>query len=375
MGSLTYLSEATFVDGTADTESPTPPAEPRRVGFLLLRNYTMISLASAVEPLRMANQLSGQKLYSWYLITEDGQAVSASDGIKTLPDNSIAEAPELDTLIVVGGIDVSHSYSPGEVNWLRELDKQGVQLGGICTGAVMLADAGLLEDCECSVHWESIVMLQERHPKVICNSHLFTVERNRITCTGGTAPLDMMLNIIGKAYGKALSSSISEMFILDRVRDQTDNQKVPLRYTMGVAPPKLIEATALMEANLEEPLGLVELAELLGISRRQMERLFKNNLGCSPSRYYLLLRLYQARRLLKQTTLPIVEIVSLCGFVTTPHFSKCYRTHLGISPREERAGALGGISAEDAAVMSDAELSDPARLEPHYGSIPVGANE
>ncbi len=285
----------------------------------------------------MANQLSGRILYSWFLITEDGEAVAASDGIRVLPDGSMDAALPLDVLIVVGGIDVDQSYSRRQIEWLRFVDQRGVQLGGICTGALVLAHAQLLDGRECSVHWESMVLLQESHPKVQCNSRLFTVQGNRITCTGGTAPLDMMLNIIGKAHGKALAHSISEMFILDRIRDQTDNQRIQPRYSLSVAPPKLVEATTLMEANLEEPLALLELTDLVGLSLRQMERLFKNNLDCSPSRYYLLLRLYRARRLLKQTSLPIVEISASCGFVSRPHFSKCYSNHMGLSPRQERA--------------------------------------
>ncbi|MFT4824468.1 MAG: transcriptional regulator GlxA family with amidase domain [Halioglobus sp.] len=343
---------------------------PTCIGFLLLHNYTMMSLASAVEPLRMANQLSNKELYQWVLITEDGAIVAASDGIRAQPDASISDAPKLDALFVVGGIDISHSYTCGQLDWLRKLDKSGVQLGGICTGAMALAEAHLLDGQECSMHWENMVSMQELYPQVECNNHLFTVTSRRITCSGGTAPLDMMLNIIGKAHGKTLAQGISEMFILDRIRDQTDNQKVPLRYTMGVAPPKLIEATTLMEANIEEPLTLIELAQLLGISRRQMERLFKINLDCAPSKYYLLLRLHRARRLLKQTSLSIIDISSSCGFVSRPHFSRCYATHMGLTPRGERASMNIENDSSDSD-YTDFELEDPALYEPHYGRVTV----
>lgn len=345
-------------------------SEPTCIGFLLLPNYTMMSLASAVEPLRMANQLSEKKLYRWMLITGDGEPVEASGGIRAQADTSISDCPPLDAMFVVGGMDVDHSYTAKQIEWLCTLDKSGVQLGGICTGAMALAQAHLLNGQECSMHWESMVLMQELHPEVECNNHLFTVTSKRITCTGGTAPLDMMLNIIGKAHGKALAQSISEMFILDRIRDQTDNQKVPLRYTMGVAPPKLIEATTLMEANIEEPLPLVELAELLGISRRQMERLFKRNLDCAPSRYYLLLRLHRARRLLKQTSLSIIDISSSCGFVSRPHFSRCYASHMGLTPREERS-SMSLMDLDSESGYSDSELEDPALYEPHYGTVTV----
>lgn len=346
-------------DDSADTGT--------RVGFLLLRHYTLISLAAAVEPLRMANQLAGKQLYQWTLITEDGNSVAASDGIRTMPDTSIEDALELDAVIVVGGIDVAHSYSETELDWLRGLDQAGKQLGGICTGAFVLAEANLLDEQECSVHWECMVALQELHPKVSCNNQLFTVGRTRLTCSGGTAPLDMMLNIIRRAHGQTLANGISEMFILDRIRDQSDTQKIPLKQSLGVTSPKLVEAVTLMDANIEEPIPLEELAGLLNISRRQLERLFKSNLDCSPSRYYLRLRLYRARQLLKQTSLSIIEVASLCGFVSTPHFSKCYRTHLGITPREERAD----IGANQRAAGESDPLGDPARLEPHFGSVPT----
>jgi transcriptional regulator GlxA family with amidase domain len=356
---------------TAKDCSTVSPQQGMRIGFLLLPNYTMISLASAVEPLRMANQLSGRELYHWYLITEDGATVAASDGIRVVPDHSFESAPELDTVIVIGGVDVYHSYTQVHLDWLRQLDREGLQLGGICTGPLILAEAHLLDGRECSVHWESIVQLQEYHPQVICNNHLFTVERNRITCTGGTAPLDMMLSIIARAYGKQLAYSISEMFILDRIRDQSDDQKVPLRHTLGVASPKLIEATTLMEANLEEPLSLVELSQFMGVSLRQMERLFKHNLNCSPSRYYLLLRLNRARRLLKQTSLSIIEISASCGFVSRPHFSRCYGTHMGITPSEERERTADAKLSHPHLSPGDPRRHDPAQHEPHYGSVSI----
>ena len=126
------------------------------------------------------------------------------------------------------------------------------------------------------------------------------------------------------------------MFVQDRIRTESEYQKVPLKLTTGMVPPKLVEAASLMESNIEEPISLEDLAGLLQISRRQLERLFKQNLNCSPSRYYMRVRLYRARQLLKQTTLSIVEIAMLCGFSSTPHFSKCYRLHLGLSPRQER---------------------------------------
>ena len=344
---------------------------PTHIGFLLLDKFTMISLASAVDPLRMANQLSGSTLYSWSLVSADGEPVAASNGIRHLPDASMDDMFDGDALLVVGGVDITHSFSEKQLNWLRKLHERGIKLGGICTGTFVLAEAGLMDGLDCSVHWEIAGALEELHPSVKCSNRLFIMDDEHLTCSGGTAPLDMVLNLISDRHGLSLANAISEMFILDRVRDRRDVQKVPIKHRMGVAPPKLIEATALIEANIEEPITLNELSGLLNISRRQLERLFKSNLNCTPSRYYLRLRLERARQLLKQTSLSIVEVASICGFVTSPHFSKCYKDHWGISPRQERMNrdeenALP-IAGDEPSRVND--IRRAAASEPSYGSM------
>jgi len=351
------------------------------IGFLLLGDYSMIALASAVEPLRMANQLSGKELYSWYLLSADGKSVQASDGMRVEVDAPISDAPKLDTLIVAGGINITNNYSRTELNWLRAQANKDVMLGSICTGAYTLADAGLLDGYDCSAHWEYIAPLQEAFPKVNCNRRLFTHDRNRLTCSGGGAPMDMMLYVITMQHGRALSGAISDMFVCDRVRSQGDQQRVPLRHLLSTAQPKLVEIVELMEANIEEPIELDELANFVSVSRRQLERLFHRYLDCTPSRYYLKLRLDRARQLLKQTTLSIIEVSSACGFVSTPHFSRCYRKHIGFSPREDRTGMWSDDSlnvTSSGPALSEQEFMvnqvmqnvlSAARAEPSFASV------
>ncbi|MEH6580015.1 MAG: GlxA family transcriptional regulator [Amphritea sp.] len=355
-----------------------------RVGFLLLDNFTMIALASAIETLRMANQLSGEELYSWQMISEDGSVVRASDGLAFTPDASIADAPQIDILIVAGGVNITRSFRPRQISWLQSMARKGVALGGICTGAYVLAHAGLLDNHECSVHWECVASLQERYPKVRCNNRLFTIDKSRMTSSGGTTPMDMFLNMISLQHGAKLSSAVSDMFICDRVRSEFDQQRVPLRqlHNSSQPKPKLVDVIELMEANLEEPIELDELASFVDVSRRQLERMFLKYLNCSPSRYYLKLRLDRARQLLKQSSMSIVEISAACGFVSTPHFSRCYRKHIGVSPRDERKGVWaeshqtvmrGPLQAKELiidAARSSAALSR-AQAEPSYGSIAV----
>ncbi|BBB30310.1 GlxA family transcriptional regulator [Neptunomonas japonica] len=310
----------------------------KKIGFMLLNNFTMISLASAVEPLRMANQLSGETLYEWFTLTEEGLPVSASDGIRITPDSSLLNTASLDVVIVAGGINVTRAFSKIQLNWLKMQARKGCRLGGICTGAYVLAEAGLLDGYDCSTHWEYIAALQEAFPRVSCSNRLFSIDRDRMTSTGGTAPLDMMLHMIKQEHGTLLCTAISEMFICDRIRSETDKQKVPLQYVSGTTQPKLVEVVGLMEANLEELIDMDELAHYACLSRRQLERLFLKYLQCSPSKYYLKLRLLRARQLLKQSNLPIIEVSTACGFVSTPHFSKCYREQMGVPPSEERSG-------------------------------------
>lgn len=324
-----------------DSETDRPTKEPYRVGFLLVRNFTLIALATAVEPLRMANQLAGAPLYDWKLLTADGQPAQASDGITLMPDGSVQEAYHFDLVIVVAGVEVTRSFTSAETHWLRQMARRHVALGAVCTGAYVLASAGLLDGHACSAHWECLEAVQENFPRVQTNNHLFTVEPERMTCTGGTVPMHMMLRFLARRHGQALSNAVSHMFICDRVREDNEQQPLPIHPLLARAQPKLAEAAQLMEANIEEPLELQELARLAGISRRQLERLFLKHLGCTPSRYYLRVRLNRARRLLKQTSCSIVEVASMCGFISATHFSRCYRKTMGRAPKYERLDATG----------------------------------
>ena len=254
------------------------------VSFLLLDNFTLISLASAVEPLRMANQLSGRELYRWHTLSQDGNQVWASDGLPITPDASIAQAPASDTVIVCGGVGIQRAVSREHIHWLQNQARQSRRLGGICTGSWALASAGLLNGFECSVHWECLAAMQEAFPRVSVNTSLFTLDRGRYTSSGGTAPLDMMLHLIGRDHGTELTAAISDMFVYERIRNEQDHQRVPLKHTLGTHQPKLQEIVQLMEANLEEPIDLDEMAAYVDVSRRQLERLFQKYLNCTPSR-------------------------------------------------------------------------------------------
>ena len=308
----------------------------KHIGFLLQPNFTMLALSSAIAPLRMANQLSGEKLYRWTIISEDGGVVTASDGLKIEVDSCINNYVEFDTVLVCGGVDIKSTVTRKVLSWLTHLSRCNIVLGGICTGSYLLAKAGLLNGYQSTIHWELLASCLEEFPLVKSSNKLFVLDRNRMTCSGGTAPIDMMLQVISTEYGKALTTAISDMFSHEKIRDENDQQRIPLQHIVGATQSKLQDVVALMEANIEEILCLDELASFVDLSRRQLERLFQKYLNCSPHRYYLQLRLGKARQLLKQTNMSIIEIAIACGFVSTPHFSKCYRNSFSIPPRDER---------------------------------------
>lgn len=304
-------------------------------GFLLLDNYSAIAFTLAVETLRLANRELGRDAYSWKIITLSDEPVRSSGNIQILADDTINNC-EVDTLFVCGGVRIEETWSKPLMMNLKKLARLKVNIGSLCTGAYVLARSGLLDDYKATIHWENLASVREEFPRVNFTHDLFQLDRGRFTCAGGTASIDMMLGLIRNDFGAELSCRISELLICDRVRGNNDRQRTPLRMHLGTSQPKLTEAVTLMEANIEEPMSLDELSGYVGISRRQLERLFKKYLNCVPTRYYLELRLTRARQLLLQTNKSIVDVALACGFISSPHFSKCYRDFFGIPPRDER---------------------------------------
>ncbi|RUZ55918.1 GlxA family transcriptional regulator [Mesorhizobium sp. M7A.F.Ca.CA.004.05.2.1] len=238
--------------------------------------------------------------------------------------------------IVCSGINVERYQNKSAFAWLREEYNRGVAVGGLCTGAHILAAAGLLSNKRCAIHWENLPGFSEAFPKANVFADLFEIDQNIYTCAGGTAALDMMLKLIGDDFDENLVNRVCEQVLTDRVRSPTDRQRLPLRARLGVQNSKVLTIIELMEGNLSEPLSLIEIADHVDLSRRQIERLFRTEMGRSPARYYLEIRLDRARHLLIQSSMPVVEVAVACGFVSASHFSKCYRELYARSPQQER---------------------------------------
>jgi transcriptional regulator GlxA family with amidase domain len=311
----------------------------REIGFLLVPHFSVLPFMLALETLRVANRESGRTLYRWHLIGSDGAPVAASNGMLFTPETSLEQWTRLPSVIVCAGADPQRFDDRKTFAGLRRLSRHGSQLGALCTGSYVLARAGLLDGYRCTIHWENLAGVSEDFPHIEVSSELFEFDRDRFTCSGGTAALDMLLHMIVRDHGQELALKVSEQFLHDRIRDPHDHQRMALRLRLGIRHPKLLQAVALMEANLEAPLALTELARHVGVTKRQIERLFRTHLGRTPMRYYTELRLNRARALIDQTSMPITAIGVACGFGSSSYFSKCYRAFFGNSPSRTRSAA------------------------------------
>jgi len=312
------------------------PTRRTHYAFLTLPNYSLIALTNAIEPLRMANALAGEDAYKCSIVSLDGAPVTASNGLQLTPTTAMDKLTAVDVYFVCGGINIKSAVTPAVVMALKRLAGQRAALGALCTGGYALARAGVLDQYHATIHWENLSALREEFPHVLLSDQLFTIDRDRYTCSGGIAPLDLMLNLIRAKLGARISQLVSEQFIVARVRDDKDRQYVPLRAQIGVSHEGLMKVAELMEKNVERPLSLTDIAARTSLSRRQIERLFQRHLHCVPKRYYLGVRLRRARELLLNTAMRIVEITTACGFQSPPHFSKCYRAQFGYPPSAER---------------------------------------
>ena len=314
-----------------------PETAPYTVGFYLLPNFPMMAFAAAIEPLRAANRLAKQQLFEWQLFSIDGAPVRASNHIEIAVHGSIGDDPRLDLLLVCSGLHEKHLENKAAHQWLRSLARRGVTIGGISIGAYLLAYAGLLDGRRCALHWESLAAFAERFPRIRTTTEIFVIDGNRFTCSGGTAALDMMLQVITDRHGRALANDVSEQFIHPRIRAAQDSQRMAIQSRVGVANEKLIAAIAMMEVADEEPRSVQDIASAVELSPRQLERLFEKYLGSSPSRFHLKLRLDRARAMLQQTSKSILQVAVACGFESASHFSRCYRGVHGHRPSDERA--------------------------------------
>ena len=309
---------------------------PRRFVFLLLDRFTMLSFAGAIEPLRIANRVAGKPIYEWRLIGEGGVSATCSNGASFQLDMGLEELDRDDTLLVCGGIDVQRATTKPIIAWLRREARRGMAIGGLCTGSWTLAKAGLLDGKKATIHWENQDGFLEEFEDVKLTKSVFVVDGNRLSTAGGTSSIDLMLKLIAADHGDEVANTVADQLIYSSIRTDQDTQRLSIPTRIGVRHPKLSQVIQMMEANIEDPISPADLAEEVGMSTRQLERLFRRYLNRSPKRYYMELRLQKARNLLMQTDMSVINVALACGFASPSHFSKCYRAHYNTTPYRER---------------------------------------
>lgn len=314
----------------------TTDSAPRRFVFLLLPGLSLIAFSGAIECLRIANRMAGRAIYEWRMISHDGLPVRCSGGLTLPVDGPLEELRRTDTILACGGLDISAAADKTVLNWLRREARRGCVVGGLCTAAHVLARAGLLDDRRAAVHWENHDAFLEDFPNIELTKAVFAVDRNRLTCAGGTSSIDLLLTLIADDHGRALANEVADQMIYSTIRTDKDTQRLSVPTRIGVRHPKLSDVVARMEENIEDPVSPATLAAEVGLSTRQLERLFRRYLRRSPKRYYMELRLAKARNLLMQTDMSVISVALACGFTSPSHFSKCYRGQYNTTPYRER---------------------------------------
>ncbi|MFG6668661.1 GlxA family transcriptional regulator [Halomonas sp. HNIBRBA4712] len=314
-----------------------PPATtPEKIGFLLLPRFAMVAFFSAIEPLRIANRLGGKTLFQWQVISRDGHPVIASNGMSLEVDTALEDAGDVTSLAVCASFEPRRAIDDALLEWLRAREQSGCVLGGVDTGCYALAAAGLLADSTVTLHWECLPDFRQRFPHIDAVESVFEVDRSSFSCAGGSAAIDMSLDLIRRRHGEALCTRVREQLVHDQGRLPASRQRDPVT----PADPLLERAITLMESRLESPLPIGALARELGVSWRRLERLFSQHLDTSPQRAYQAMRLEHAHQLLTTTSHSVVQIGLACGFTSPSSFARAFRRQHGVTPSQLRRMAV-----------------------------------
>lgn len=308
----------------------------RRIGLLLLDDFPLLSVACAVDPVRAVNALTGEKVFDWQYISVTGEDVVSSSGLIMRPHAKVGDVLDLHILFVIASTKWIHFEDPRTIAWLRRLHRTGVALGGLAGGPYILAKAGLLDGHRCTVHWEHVPAFREDFPEIDLRRTLFEIDRNRYTCAGGTAALDMMNELIARELGAETARAASEWLLQTQIREGEDRQRLTTRERFGVSNPRLLAALERIEATLDKQYSRNDLADELGMSSRHLHRLFAKHLNTTFQRHLTERRLDRAQKLLRQTGLPVLDVAVACGFTNASHFARVYRHRFGCSPSASR---------------------------------------
>ncbi len=311
-------------------------ADPQHFVFALVEDFTHMAFSCAVDPLRIANLISGETLYQWSFASLDGETAKASNDSVTLVHHPFDALPQCDRVFVLSGIHMTGKDHSRLIAALRRERARGTAIGALCSGAYILARAGFLDGMMAAIHWDYHDSFMETFPEVNLVRNVFVADEKHVTASGGTATADLMLHLIERDHGYDLSVAVADQMVYNAVRNSTAAQRVSLQSRNGMRNTHLAKAIQVMHDNLETPVSPAVIAKDLGISTRQLERLFGKYLNSSPKKYFMEMRLERARHLLLQSEASITEVAMACGFDSPGHFSRVYRSAFGVTPMLQR---------------------------------------
>jgi transcriptional regulator GlxA family with amidase domain len=330
------MEAAARLTGSPDVSAFSTPAV---VSVVLFPSFSMMALASTTEPLRAANLLSGKALYRWSLVSLGAREVVSSSGFRLTTDHADLALPPSDLTLIIASLEFDHLLQPSLLRRLPLALQASKAIGGVSHGSIVLARAGLLDGYRCTSHWDRLKELNEMHSKVRSTREVFCIDRNRWTSSGGTAAMDMMLTLVRAQHGQALALNVANNFIHSRMRQPGELQPMEVRWRYGVKDRRLARAIGFMEQSIESPLPLSQIAELAGLSTRQMQRLFLAELDKPPEQFFIDMRLRAANDLLAHTDDSIGDIAHQCGFGNPSHFARTFLSTFGIRPGDARRNA------------------------------------
>jgi len=331
---------------TADAPAVAAFSSPTVVSVLPFPSFSMMALASTIEPLRAANLLSGKALYKWSVVSLDSRDLVSSSGFRLAADHYDLALPPSDLTLVIASLDFDHLLQPRMLGRLARLARSSKAVGGVSHGSIVLAWAGLLDGYRCTGHWDRLRELQEMHPQVQTTREVFCIDRDRWTASDGTAAMDMMLALIRAQHGQTLAMNVANNFIHSRTRLPGETQPMEVRWRYGVKDRRLVSAISFMEQSIESPLPLAQIADLAGLSTRQLQRLFMAELARTPEQFFVDMRLHAARDLLTHTDDSIGDIALQCGFGNQSHFARTFRASFGHRPSDARRAFRGQKNTE-----------------------------
>ncbi len=308
------------------------------VVFLLIPRFSMIALYGALEPLRVANRFAGP-VFSWRFVSAGGEPVAASNDIPVSVSGGLKDIGRPAMAVVSASYEPERGRTRPVLAAIRKLAREKALLAGIDTGPFLLAQAGVLDGHRATCHWESLPGFRESFPAVQATQALYEIDRDRMTCAGGAAAIDMMLEWIGRLLGRPLAVTVADQLVHFRYPDGERQARVPAGARYGTGDPRLLAIVAAMEGESDEPLDAAALAHIGGISVRQMERLFARALKQRPMGFYVDVRLEKAERLLTYSHMSVRDVSVACGFSSLAQFSRAFKAKRGRPPSRLRRSA------------------------------------